>query len=99
MTWLKSATVGSCGLTCSQGGYHEDATDQDWLESRGGDYDGEYHATWPAIEIVAFMTLALAEQATGGDGRHNTDRLFPDAPRRESPGRARGRARSRLATP
>src|SRR4051812_46478255 len=75
MTWLKSATVGSCGLTCSQGGSHEDVTDQDWLESRGGDYDGEYHATWPAIEIVAFVTLALAEQATGGNTSHDTDRL------------------------
>ena len=54
---------------------------------------------WPAIEIVAFVTLALAEQATGGNTSHDTDRLLPDAPRRGSPGRARGRARSRLVTP
>ena len=63
-----------------------------WLELRGGDYDGQYHATWPAIEIVAFVTLALTEQATGGDGRHDSDRLFPDAPRR---GRRDGRGNER----
>ena len=30
---------------------------------------------WPAIEIVAFVTLAPAEQATGGNTSHDTDRL------------------------
>jgi hypothetical protein len=33
-----------------------------WLELRGGDYDGQYHATWPAIGIVAFGTSAPAER-------------------------------------
>ncbi|MFL4992167.1 MAG: hypothetical protein ACJ8DV_12855 [Microvirga sp.] len=34
----------------------------------------------PAIEIVAFVTLAPAEQATGGNTSHDTDRLAGRAP-------------------
>ena len=44
---------------------------------------------------MAFVTLALAEQATGGDASHNTDRLFPDAPRKG--GAATGVGRSVLS--